>query len=163
MEQAAWVRARLAEARKKARSTIELSPLAQERQQALEEYPHLKEAVRITNSGIWVQTNAGELSFWFEHREWGVKHADANAQYTKEQLEALVELFWKEKAPYMKILGLKDTHKDCEKEYDYNIYWSSSVHQDNVNHAWGLYLNRDGVNVDLGHRNGGFSAFSPEK
>ncbi len=126
-------------------AVLELSQVAQQRKQALEKYPYLKDKVTITNHGIIVQTSAWELKFGFSHTEWGQTFEAAKKPYSKKQLEVLVELFWNEPAPYLSILGLKGTCRDWNKTNNYNFYWSSS--ENNKNNAWGLYISNSQVNI----------------
>lgn len=137
-------------------TTLDLSPEAQKRKQALENYPKLKYKVTITNEWIVIKTSAWELKFAFSHSEWGQTFENAHKPYSKEQLEALVKLFWNKPAPYLEILGLKNT---CEY-WNFNFYWSSSALVFNRDNAWGLYLHVAGVYIVNDGRGYAYSAFS---
>ncbi len=145
----------------KIETIVGLSPLAKERTQALKTYSHLEGKVVVDNTGITVKTSKGDLKFAFSHIEWGQTFKEAKSPYSKEQFEALIEVFWNAPAPYIDILGMKNTHiGDDNKIHNYNFYWSSSEDSELKINAWGLKLTQDKVTIEYDVKDNNFSAIT---
>jgi hypothetical protein len=139
---------------------LELSPKAEEIQQAITKH-NLWESVTVDNSKVTVQIEWWTpITFAFDHTEWNTKFKNANTLYSKEQLDELVKVFGNKPAPYLEILGMKNTHEDDWKWNDYNFYWSSSPY--GSLDAWGLFLSADDVGVGCNDKDYGCSAICPQ-
>lgn len=131
------------------RDLSNLSQIAQIRKDALNNFPYLKKNVLINNEGIVVKTDHWFMHFDFQHYEWNKSFNCHEHQFTKAQLEQLIQIFGPELWPYLSVLWLKTQSLQDSSVVDRNGYWSNTKEMPDGNKAWCLLLHSRGVKLDL--------------